>query len=141
MDPIIYYIKVGRRYKPVRTYDPEVMDALPQGSHLIVVGPGWTTYRQGVTPDHAPILAALRHHQDAVLDAIRLACTLKPRRDYDTPKRRKAWKAYCDALGDPNATMLLEGPSQMDIFEAMVESVLKALDQPLPAPPKEEADA
>lgn len=130
MDRELVYIKRGRRYKAVRVYDPQVMDALPQGAHLVVVGPGWASYRHNINPDHAPVLAALRSHQDEVLDAIRKVCEMKPRKGYDTPKRLKAWKAYCDAMGDPDAMMLLEGPSQMDIYEAMVAALIKTLEIP-----------
>jgi hypothetical protein len=45
------YIKRGRRYHAVQWHMPEVIDALPAGAHLIVVGDGGRSTRYNITPD------------------------------------------------------------------------------------------
>ena len=61
-----FYRKVGRRYQPVEEYDPELMDALPEGDHLISVRVGLTSRRFDVDPALAPMIAAGVYAEDAI---------------------------------------------------------------------------
>lgn len=124
MSEEIVYIKRGRRYKPIRYYDPIVMDSLPIGSHLIVVTPGMTSYRYNVEPDHAPLMAAFAAHRDVILEAIRKACEMKPNKRAMTPIQAKGWEAYCKVAGS-DSTLYLDGPSHMDICDALEKSLIE----------------
>lgn len=119
------YIKRGKRYKPIYEYDPMVCDSFPEGAHLVVSVPGHRLTRFRIDPNNAPVLAAVAQYRDKLIEAVTQAVKMKPRKDYDTPKHKRAWKAYCDAMGDENAIMYLDGPSIVDIVEALEKAVLE----------------
>jgi len=64
------YTKRGRRYYPVAEYDPEAIDMLPNGSHLVTVSPGNRIITYQVDPDHAGLLAALQAHEKTLMTAV-----------------------------------------------------------------------
>lgn len=82
-----FYRKVGRRYEPVEEYDPELLDALPQGDHLISVRIGLTSRRYAVDPALAPMIAAGLYAEDAIGRAIYNAMELKPQPVTMTPRQ------------------------------------------------------
>lgn len=99
-----FYIKRGRRYKPVSYYDSVMADAMPEGFHLIHVKPGGgrsTLYN--VEPDRAAVLAAVREHYDelcklvsevskAHIDRLPKHITLKQRAALDEVERVFKWE-------------------------------------------------
>lgn len=119
----LLYKKVGRRYVPVSMYGPEVADAFPQGAHLIVVSNGWTSCRYNVTPEHAPLLAALRLHREACMDAMRKASASRPTKRPLTAKEAKAYRAYCDVMG-AESMLQLETASASDMVDALEKSLI-----------------
>jgi hypothetical protein len=82
-----FYRKVGRRYQPVSEYDSELMDALPEGHHLISVRVGLTSRRFDVDPSLAPMIAAGLYAEDAISRAIYKAMELKPHKVTMTPRQ------------------------------------------------------
>jgi len=98
----IFYEKVGRRYKPVREYDSDLMDALPKGSHLISVYPGGRSGRYNVDPAYAPLIAAGRVAEDAISRHIMDVSAMRPRTDRNplTPEQRAAWERLSELMGD-----------------------------------------
>ncbi len=114
----VLYQKIGRRYHPVREYDSLVMDAMPAGSHLVVVQPGVKSCRYNVEPTHAPLLAALREHREALMVILRNASAMRSHKSLLTPKERKGLAAYCAVVG-PEAMLTLESRSAADIIDAL----------------------
>lgn len=78
------YRKRGRRYHAVAWHDTAIWEAIPEGSHLLVVHPGGQSVRLRIDPDHARVLAAIQTHREALLAAIegRLGC---PERGFGAP--------------------------------------------------------
>ena len=117
------YRKVGRRYKPVREYDPMLMDSFPEGSHLVVCKPGEWSYRYNVTPEHAPLLAAFRAHRDALADVLRKASALRLPRGIHTKRSLKAYEAWREIMGEEVFT--LDSVSIADLLETLEKSLVE----------------
>jgi len=117
----IYYVKEGRRYKPVAEYDNDLMDSFHKGNHLVMVYPGGTSRRFNIDPALAPMIAAGRVAEDAMCKAMMDASELKPRQTPLTEGQRRAWKKLAQEFGDELCT--LQGSSTRDIVEAGVRAM------------------
>ena len=67
---VTFYVREGRRYRPVREYDPEFMDAKPHGAHVTVVRPHGSITRYNIEPDLAPMIAAGTIAADAISEVL-----------------------------------------------------------------------
>jgi hypothetical protein len=117
----IYYVKEGRRYKPVAEYDNDLMDSFHKGNHLVMVYPGGISRRFNIDPAMAPMIAAGRVAEDAMCKAMMDASELKPRQTPLTEGQRKAWRKLAKEFGDELCT--LQGSSTRDIVEAGVKAM------------------
>ena len=117
-----YYIKVGKRYKPVREYDSQLMDSFPEGCHLVVSFPGNTSYRYNIKPDTAALEGAFRvaAENGEIADEIRKVCEAKPREPWGE-KQKAAFKKFQRESGLD--MVYLEYPSIQDIIEAMRRAI------------------
>jgi hypothetical protein len=123
----LYYVKEGRRYKPVAEYDNDLLDSFPKGNHLVMVYPGGTSRRFNVEPALAPMIAAGRYAEDAVCTAMMKSSELKPQRTPLTETQQKAWRALADAFGDELCT--LTSGSVRDHAEAGVKAMQEEADK------------
>jgi hypothetical protein len=123
----IYYVKEGRRYKPVAEYDNDLMDSFHKGNHLVMVYPGGTSRRFNIDPAMAPMIAAGRVAEDAMCTAMMKASELKPQHTPLTEGQRKAWRKLAKEFGTELCT--LEGSSTRDIVEAGVQAMQIEADQ------------
>ena len=119
------YIKRGRRYHAVQWHMPEVIDALPAGAHLIVVGDGGRSTRYNITPDHAPLLVALRQHRQRLLDVLRRASDSRAGRSALSPKERRAVDAYRSIMGEK--TLWLTLPSAVEVLDALEAALVESV--------------
>jgi hypothetical protein len=117
----IYYVKEGRRYKPVAEYDNDLMDSFHKGNHLVMVYPGGTSRRFNIDPAMAPMIAAGRVAEDAMCKAMMDASELRPQRTPLTEGQRRAWRKLAKEFGDELCT--LQGSSTRDIVEAGVQAM------------------
>ena len=128
----IFYEKVGKRYKPVYEYDQTLMDAMPKGAHLVMVYPGGRSTRYQVDVAYAPMIAAGRVAEEAMLSAMHKRSEGKPSKVPLTEKQRKAWKELKEAFGDD--MFYITYPSPMDIVQeglkAMQDEAEKLLTNP-----------
>lgn len=129
----IFYERVGRRYQPVKEYDSELMDAMPKGSHLVMVYPGGRSIRYQITPALAPMIAAGRYAEDAISAALVKASEMRPHNKPITEKQRQAWDALAKSFGDDR--YYVELPSAREITEtgvnAMIVEANKLLAHPM----------
>jgi hypothetical protein len=123
----IYYVKEGRRYKPVAEYDNDLMDSFHKGNHLVMVYPGGTSRRFNIDPAMAPMIAAGRVAEDAMCTAMIKASELKPQHTPLTEGQRKAWRKLAKEFGTELCT--LEGSSTRDIVEAGVQAMQVEADK------------
>ena len=123
----IYYVKEGRRYKPVAEYDNDLMDSFHKGDHLVMVYPGGTSRRYNIDPAYAPMIAAGRVAEDAISLAISKASELRPKQTPITPEQQQAWRKLAEAFGDELGT--LYGASTRDIAEAGVKAMQVEADK------------
>ena len=123
----IYYVKEGRRYKPVAEYDNDLMDSFHKGNHLVMVYPGGTSRRFNIDPAMAPMIAAGRVAEDAMCTAMMKASELKPQHTPLTEGQRKAWRKLAEEFGTELCT--LEGSSTRDIVEAGVQAMQVEADK------------
>ena len=121
MTKTVFYIKEGRRYKPVYEYDQKLMDSFSQGDHLVSVYPGGSSRRYNIDPAYAPMIAAGRVAEDAVCKAIQTASELRPRRTPLTPSQKAAWENLSKEFGDELCT--LHGLSIRESAEAGVKAM------------------
>jgi hypothetical protein len=128
----IFYEKAGRRYRPVYEYDQALMDAMPKGTHLVMVYPGGQSTRYNIDPALAPMIAAGRVAENRMSEAVRRASEMRPRRTELTQEQQKAWKRLNQALGDDVYT--LEVASARDIAEAGLQALQEEAEQLLTNP-------
>jgi hypothetical protein len=101
-----FYRKVGRRYQPVEEYDPELMDALPEGDHLISVRPGLTSCRYAVDPALAHLIAAGVYAEDAISRAIYKAMELRPQKTVMNARQLELMTALTEEFGREDAAWI-----------------------------------
>jgi hypothetical protein len=128
----IYYEKRGRRYVPVMEHDYELMDAMPQGNHLIMCYPGGRSTRYNIDPALAPMIAAGRVAEDRMSEAVRKASEMRPRRKELTHDQQRAWQRLNRALGDDVYT--IEIACARDIAEAGLKAMQAEAEQLLTNP-------
>jgi hypothetical protein len=123
----IYYVKEGRRYKPVAEYDSDLMDSFHKGNHLVMVYPGGTSRRFNIDPNYAAMIAAGRYAEDAICRAISKAAELRPQKTPITEAQQKAWRQLAKEMGDELCT--LTGLSVRDCAEAGVQAMQAEADK------------
>ena len=123
----IYYVKEGRRYKPVAEYDNDLMDSFHKGNHLVMVYPGGTSRRFNIDPALAPMIAAGRYAEDAICQAMLKTSELRPQRTPITLAQQRAWKKLAKEMGDELCT--LTGLSVRDCAEAGVNAMQEEADK------------
>ena len=119
----IFYEKIGRRYRPVYEWDQGLIDAMPRGTHLVMVYPGGESRRYNIDPNYAALIAAGRVAEDAMSTAISKASEMRPQRAMTTEGQRLAWQALARAFGAELATLQIN--SARDIAEAGLEALEK----------------
>ena len=122
-----FYVKEGRRYKPVSYYDSKVMDAFGVGTHIVMVYPGGSSRRYKIDPNHAAMIAAGRVAEDAISQAIVKASEMRPHRKPLTERQRRAWANLSKAFGDERYTV--EIPSAREIAEEGVRAMQAEADR------------
>ena len=128
----VFYVKEGRRYKPVNYYDSKVMDGFPVGTHVVMVYPGGSSRRYNVDPNYAAMIAAGRVAEDAVSQAIVKASEMRPHNRPITERQKRAWQALARAFGDER--YYVEIPSAREIAEAGVKAMQAEADRLLSNP-------
>lgn len=129
----IFYEKVGSRYKPVSEYDSNLMDSLPQGTHIIMCYPGGKSTHYKIDPALAPMIAAGRLAEGSMHDAIRKAVEM--RNNGSTPltkEQLKAWQRFVDAMGESGRYIHYE--SVHDIAQAGIKAMIKEANKLLTNP-------
>jgi hypothetical protein len=133
----IYYEKIGRKYVPVAEYDSDLIDSFGKGSHLVICHPGGQSRRYNIDPAYAPMIAAARVAEDAMMQAMHKASELKPTQTPITEGQQKAWKKLAKEFGDELAT--LSGASSYDIAQAGLKALEKEADKLLTNPAVQKA--
>jgi hypothetical protein len=117
----IFYIKEGRRYKPVYEYDQTLMDSFPKGTHLVQCYPGGQSRRFNIDPAYAPMIAAGRVAEDVISKALMKASDLRPKRAPITEGQRQAWENLVKEFGED--ARCLEWPSAREACEEAVKAM------------------
>jgi hypothetical protein len=128
----IFYEKVGRKYVPVAEYDSDYLDAFPKGTTLVICHPGGQSRRYNIDPAYAPMIAAARVAEDAMVQAMSKASELKPQQTPVTPAQQQAWKRLAKEFGDSLCT--LNSASSYDIVQAGLKALEKEADKLLTNP-------
>lgn len=127
-----FYIKEGRRYKPVSEYDSNLCDSYSYGTHLVMIKPGMQSRKYNVDPALAPLIAAAFYARDAMITAVYEATQMQPGSTPVTEEQSAAWKQIKEAFGDQR--YYLTWPSAADVVEvglkAMEEEASKMLENP-----------
>ncbi len=123
----IFYEKIGRKYVPVREYDPDLIDSLPDGNHLIMCYPGGTSRRYNIRPDYASMIAAARIAEHDIVKAILAESELRPVKTLLTEEQRSAWCNLAEKLGDDLAT--LTSSSVHDSVQAGINAMIQQAEQ------------
>lgn len=123
----IFYKKQGRRYISVSEYDNELLDALPEGDHLVSVYPGGSSRRYKIDPALAPMIAAGRYAEDAMSNALIKASEMRPKSAPMTEEQRAAWDRLIDVFGEE--ARYLQWPSARDVAELGVKAMQEEADR------------
>jgi hypothetical protein len=128
----LYYIKEGRRYKPVAEYDSDLMDSFPKGTHIVMCYPGGQSRRYGIDPAYAPMIAAGRVAEDAIARAIHAESEARPKERPITKRQRAAWEEMKAAFGDEFFSLTFS--STRDLAEAGVKAMMEEQEKLLKNP-------
>ena len=119
-----YYKKVGRKYVPVSYYDSNLMDALPEGSHLTVVKTGGTVRRCKIDDALAPMIAAGIYAENAMCNVLLKASDLRPATKKQlTPEQAEAWLNFVTVMGGDIHSV--EIPSVAECIRAGVNAMVE----------------
>lgn len=129
----VFYKKVGRKYQPVSEYDSDLLDAYPQGAHLVVTKPGSRSTQYRIDPALAPMIAAGRYAQDAMADSIRQATELRPHNHEMSEAEQIKWKQFIRTMPDEFRFMMTHG-SAMDAVDAGIKAMQAEADKMLTNP-------
>ena len=116
-----FYVKEGRRYRPVSYYDSRVMDGFGVGTHIVMVYPGGSSRRYQIDPNYAAMIAAGRVAEDAVSQAIVKASEMRAHRKPITQEQADAWQRLSEAFGEERYSV--EIPSAREVAEAGVKAM------------------
>ncbi len=114
------YVKRGRRYQPVLEHT--TYDFMAEGHYLLTVKPGSKQLTLLLTPDEAPLKAALRHPIDVLAQLLFEASKGRPMREPITQKQRDAWERFCKEYKDVYSIML---PSAQEVAEKFLKAMLE----------------
>ena len=132
----IFYEKVGRRYVPVSEYDSNLLDALPKGTHIVMVYPGGQSTRYKIDPNHAAMIAAGRVAEDAIskklLEASEIRMQRPDRERKLTESQKAAWENLVKEFGD--GVRQLEWPSIREVAEAGVKAMQEEAEKLMSVP-------
>ena len=132
MNKTVFYKKVGRRYVPVSEYDQTLMDAFPKGNHIVMCYPGGQSTRYNIDPALAPMIAAGRYAEDAMLDTMRDISEARPKKKPLTDEQRKAWKVMKEAFGDDMFSYSYA--SNVEIAQAGIKAMMEEANKLLTHP-------
>lgn len=132
----IFYEKVGRRYVPVSEYDSNLLDALPKGTHIVMVYPGGQSTRYKIDPNHAAMIAAGRVAEDAIskklLEASEIRMQRPDRERKLTESQKAAWNNLVKEFGD--SARQLEWASIREVAEAGVKAMQEEAEKLMSVP-------
>jgi len=111
------------RYKPVKEYDSELMDAMHKGTHIVMSYPGGRSTRYNIDPAFGPMIAAGRFAEEYISRHIMEVSGLRAQesRKPVTEEQRVAWEALKAAFGDEQYP--LEYCSYREAAEAGVKAM------------------
>ena len=132
-----FYVREGRRYVPVSEYDSDVMDALPQGDHLISVRLGISSRRYDVDAALAPMIAAGLYAEDAVSRAIYNAMELRPQTVSLTPRQLALMEELTASMNQQDAQWIR--PCARDAAEAGVRALQEEAERRMSHPAVKQA--
>ena len=132
----IFYEKVGRKYVPVSEYDSNLLDALPKGTHIVMVYPGGQSTRYKIDPNHAAMIAAGRVAEDAIskklLEASEIRMQRPDRERKLTESQKAAWENLVKEFGD--SARQLVWPSIREVAEAGVKAMQEEAEKLMSVP-------
>lgn len=114
------YAKRGRRYIPVREHTSYAH--MPEGHYLLTVKPGSKQLTLLLTPDEAPLKAALRHPTDVLAKLLVEASKGRPMREPITQKQQDAWDRFVRDYGEVYAILL---PSAQEIAAKFLAALVE----------------
>jgi hypothetical protein len=123
----VYYVKEGRKYRPVSYYDSKVMDGFGVGTHIVMVYPGGSSRRYQIDPNYAAMIAAGRVAEDAISQAIVKASEMRAHRKPITEEQAEAWRRLSEAFGDERYAV--EIPSAREVAEAGIQAMIAEADK------------
>lgn len=121
--------KVGRRYIEIGAFEDAHLLHYPHGAHLVWSRPGGVLTHYRIEPAHAALLAAAEAMREAMAEAMRQASESRQVGAAGQPltaSQKKAFQAYKAALGDDDATLMLQRASAHDIIEAGIKVLVEA---------------
>ncbi len=110
-------------YHPVREYDPDLTDALPYGTHLIIVDKNVQSRRYNIDPDYATLIAAAINCKDILLDTLAENNTATLSKLPYTQKQLDLWEELKNSLEVDYLSMTK--PSWNEQAESLVDKLIE----------------
>ena len=128
----IFYEKVGNRYKPVKEYDSELMDAFYKGTHIVVCRPGIKSYSYNIDPMFAPMLAAGKYAEDDMSSAIVEGLMVRPKTIPTTERQRELWTELKNSFADQD--FVIHSASAYAAAKAGIKALEQEVEKMLEVP-------
>ena len=110
-------------------------DVVHYGDFLIHAEPGSTAVKRldepgadRVSEQRAALVAAAITAEQAMVAAMREASRERPAQRPMTDLEKKAWRAYCDVVGEEGIVRLLV-PSYQEIVDAGIKALMRAVEE------------
>jgi hypothetical protein len=88
------------------------MDAMHQGTHIVMSYPGGRSIRYNIDPAYAPMIAAGRAAEDAITEVIHKAGEIRPTISPITQKQRTAYTEFMKTLPENERYYLTLGSAR-----------------------------
>jgi len=132
-----YYEKVNGEFVPVLEYNSYLMDALPEGHHLISVDGHLTVRRRDINPDFATVHAAMVIAEEEITKLLANIYRMNEGRVKLTEEENELWTQLSKALVNSEFSVVRKSPA--DIAREISAKVVEKAEELRKIPAVKEA--
>ena len=123
----VYYVREGKKYKPVSYYDSDICNSFPAGASLVVKNKNSTMRRHNIDIDYAPVLAAMIILREELVDIVLEASKAQEPKFDLTDEQRHAWENLISVMGESARSLTYK--SSYEVCENIVERAIEKGNQ------------
>ena len=128
----VFYEKIGKRYKPVKEYDSDLLDAFYEGATLVICKPGSKSFSYNIEPKFAPMIAAGKYAEDAMVSSLVEALYMRPSKTPITERQRELWNELQQSFAEQD--FRIHRDCSIDVVRAGVKAMEKEAERMMANP-------